>query len=156
MTSGEFEQRIVAMQDTLFRVCYSLLPQACDREDAVQECIRRAWEKRDQLKTDAYMQTWVIRILIRECCRAARGNRREIPTEQLPEREASSSSDPALRDAVMHLPERLRIPVVLHYMEGYELKEIAAALRLPLGTVKTRLSAARKRLKAMLGEEVGA
>lgn len=153
MTSEEFEQRIVAMQDTLFRVSYSMLPRACDREDAVQECIRRAWEKREQLKADAYMQTWVIRILIRECCRAARGGRREIPTEQLPEREAASSGDPMLRDAILALPEKLRVPIVLHYMEGYELKEVAAMLRLPLGTVKTRLSGARKRLRAMLGEE---
>jgi RNA polymerase sigma-70 factor (ECF subfamily) len=58
MTSEEFEQRIVAMQDTLYRVSYSLLYRACD---AVRESIRRAREKREQLRTDAYMQTWVIR-----------------------------------------------------------------------------------------------
>ena len=156
MTSEEFEQRIVAMQDMLYRVSYSLLARACDREDAVQECIRKAWEKRGQLKVDDYMQTWVVRILIRECYRAARGGKREVPMEEIPQRDASSSADTALHDALLALPEKWRIPVVLHYMEGYELKEIAAALRLPLGTVKTRLSGARKRLRAILGEEVQA
>jgi len=154
MTSEEFEHRIVAMQDTLYRVSYSLLSRVCDREDAVQECIRRSWEKREQLRTDAYMQTWVIRILIRECCHAARIGKREIPADVLPQRDVSPIRDDSLHDAILNLPEKLRIPVVLHYMEGYELKEIAAMLRLPLGTVKTRLLGARKQLKAMLGEEV--
>jgi RNA polymerase sigma-70 factor (ECF subfamily) len=154
MTSEEFEQRIVAMQDTLYHVFYSLLSRACDREDAVQECIRRAWEKREQLRTDAYMQTWVIRILLRECCRAAGKGRREIPTDVLPQRDVSPIRDDTLHDAILNLPEKLRIPVVLHYMEGYELKEIAAMLRLPVGTVKTRLLGARKKLKAKLSEEV--
>ncbi len=154
MTSQVFAQRIVAMQDTLYRVSYGLLSRACDREDAVQECIRRSWEKREQLKNDAYMQTWVIRILIRECYAVSRSVRREIPTETLPQRDVSPGADPTLHDAVLDLPEKLRIPVVLHYMEGYELREIAAMLRVPQGTVKTRLYAARKQLKATLGEEV--
>ena len=154
MTSETFAQRIVAMQDTLYRVSYGLLSRACDREDAVQECIRRAWEKRDQLHTDAYMQTWVIRILIRECYAATRRTTREIPTETLPQRDVSPAADPTLHDAVLALPEKLRIPVVLHYMEGYELREIADMLRVPQGTVKTRLFKARKLLKAALGEEV--
>jgi RNA polymerase sigma-70 factor (ECF subfamily) len=154
MTSEAFAQRIVAMQDTLYRVSYGLLSRACDREDAVQECIRRSWEKREQLHTDAYMQTWVIRILIRECYAVSRRVKREIPTEALPQRDVSPAADPALHEAVLALPEKCRIPVVLHYMEGYELKEIAAMLRVPVGTVKTRLLKARKLLKAALGEEV--
>ena len=154
MTSEEFTQRIVAMQDTLYRVSYGILPKACDREDAVQECIRKAWEKREQLRADAYMQTWVIRILIRECYGVARSVKREIPVDTLPMGDISPAGDPMLHDAVLNLPEKLRIPVVLHYMEGYELKEIAAMLRLPQGTVKTRLYKARRQLKATLGEEV--
>ncbi len=154
MTSEEFARRIVAMQDTLYRVSYGILPKACDREDAVQECIRRAWEKREQLRADAYMQTWVIRILIRECYGVARRVKREIPVDMLPVRDVSPAGDPVLRDAVLSLPEKLRIPVVLHYMEGYELKEIAAMLRVPQGTVKTRMHKARNQLKAVLGEEV--
>ncbi|MCL1855275.1 MAG: RNA polymerase sigma factor, partial [Clostridia bacterium] len=64
MTSAEFGVRIVEMQETLYRVCYSILPRACDREDAVQECIRIAWQKQGSLRDERYLQTWVIRILI--------------------------------------------------------------------------------------------
>ena len=63
MTKEEFAQRIVAMTEVLHRVAWSQLGQAADREDAVQETIRRAWEKRDRLRDERYMQTWVIRIL---------------------------------------------------------------------------------------------
>ena len=45
MTKEEFSRRIIAMTDTLYRVAWSQLSQSADREDAVQETIRRAWEK---------------------------------------------------------------------------------------------------------------
>ncbi len=98
----------------MYRVSCGILPKACDREDAVQECIRRAWEKRDQLRADAYMQTWVIRILIRECYGVARRGKQEIPVDTLPGRDVSPAGDPMLRDAVLALPQKLRIPIVLH------------------------------------------
>ena len=143
-----------SMQDTLYRVSYSLLYSACDREDAVQECISKAWEKRNQLRVDAYMQTWVIRILIHECYRINRRGKREFPVEEIPKRDVSPIRENDLHDAIFSLSQKLRIPVVMHYMEGWELKEIAVVLRVPLGTVKTRLSKARNQLKAILGGEV--
>ena len=74
--------------------------------------------------------------------------------ETLPERAAPQGGDPDLRQAVTLLPENLRLPIVLHYTEGYEVAEIARMMRLPSGTVKTRMRKARALLKAMLSEEV--
>ena len=54
----------------------------------------------------------------------------------------------------MTLPERLRLPVVLHYLEGYPLKEIAAILSIPQTTVKSRLHQGRAALKRALSTEV--
>ena len=61
----------------------------------------------------------------------------------------------ALHDAIAHLDDKLRLPVVLHYMEGYRVDEIAKMLRLPSGTVKSRLMRARARLKDMLDDQEG-
>ena len=155
MTSDEFGERIVKMQETLYRVCYSILPKACDREDAVQECIRIAWQKRRSLRDDRYLQTWVVRILIHECYTLLRQGKREHPMENLPERTAPSDADADLHDALIVLPTALRLPVTLHYLEGYPLSDVARMLRVPTGTVKSRLNRARKQLKAtMLNEEM--
>ncbi len=60
--------------------------------------------------------------------------------------------DGMLADAVERLPEELRLPLLLHYMEGYKLAEIAGALGQSLPQVTSRLFRARKRLKRMLEE----
>lgn len=155
MTCTEFADRILAMQETLYRVSYSLLPQSCDREDAVQEAIRIAWQKQDTLREEKYMKTWVIRILIHECYTMLRKRKREFPTESLPERIAPPDADPDIHDAMLKLPEHFRVPILLHYIEGYPLKDVAKMMRLPIGTVKSRLNRARGMLReTMLDEEV--
>ena len=60
--------------------------------------------------------------------------------------------DGVLADAVERLPEELRLPLLLHYMERYKLAEIAGALGQSLPQVTSRLFRARKRLKRMLEE----
>ena len=67
MSDEEFAERIAAMTQTLYRVCYAQLSQPCDREDAVQEALRKCWQKRGQLRDARYLQTWVIRVLLNEC-----------------------------------------------------------------------------------------
>jgi RNA polymerase sigma-70 factor (ECF subfamily) len=147
MTTEEFAGRIVAMQETLYRVSYSILPRRCDQEDAVQEAIRRAWQQRGRLRDDSLMKAWVIRILIRECYAILRKRKREVIMETLPEREAPPDADFALHELFLSLEESLRVPAVLHYIEGYELADIARMMRLPTGTVKSRLHRARRKMK---------
>ena len=116
MTSDEFAQRITEMTQLLYRVSYAQLPRACDREDAVQECLRKAWQHRERLRDDQYMQTWVVRILLNVCRDMQRKNGREIPAEDVPPPAPLGSSDPALHDALLQLPDKLRIPLLLHYI----------------------------------------
>ena len=53
----------------------------------------------------------------------------------------------ALRTAWFALPEKYRVPLVLNLLEGYTLREIAAMLSLPVGTVKTRIARAKQKLE---------
>ena len=55
-----------------------------------------------------------------------------------------------MRDAMDALPEKLRTPLLLKYMEGFSEQEIAGALGIPVTTVKSRLHRARKALRRML------
>lgn len=153
MDTEAFAEQIVAMQDTLYRVSYSLLREPCDREDAVQEAIRRAWEHRNSLRNDDYLRTWVVRILLNECYRLLRKRTRETPVDTLPEREAPPDADRLLHDAFLSLEEPLRVVMVLRFIEEYDLRSIARILRIPEGTVKSRINRARKKLSAP-GREV--
>ena len=67
VSNEEFTRAILDMTNTLYRVAATQLRQRADREDAVQECLRKAWEKRHRLRDERYLQTWVIRILLNEC-----------------------------------------------------------------------------------------
>ena len=155
MTSEAFTEAISEMVQTLYRVSCSQLSVEADREDAVQETLRRAWEKRASLKNDHHLQTWVIRILINVCHDIRRERLRMIPTEDLTEPVSNAQTDAAdLRECLFQLDERERIPIILHYIEGYEVKQIAAILRIPQGTVKSRLDRGRRQLKDICREEV--
>lgn len=154
MTKDEFAARIIAMTDVLYRVAWSQLPQAADREDAVQETIRRAWEKRERLRDERFMQTWVIRILLNVCDNMRRKNARMVPTEYIPAAQGDTQKDTPLLRVLFSLEEKYRLPLQLRYIEGYSVAETARILRLPEGTVKSRLSRGRDKLQALLKEEV--
>ena len=155
MTGEAFAKAINEMVQTLYRVSCSQLSIEADREDAVQETLRRAWEKRASLKNDHHLQTWVIRILINVCHDIQRERQRLIPTEKISEPVIHAPTDTVdLRNCLFQLDERERIPIMLHYIEGYEVREIAAILRIPQGTVKSRLDRGRRQLKDICREEV--
>lgn len=153
MDDASFAQAILAMRRTLYRVSYGLLAEEQDRLDAVQEALARAWEKRRTLREERYVRTWVVRILINECHTILRRRKRLFSLDAQPERSVPEGADAALHDAVLSLPDALRLPIILHYMEGYSIQEIARMLRLPHGTVATRMHRARAQLRRTLGEE---
>ncbi len=158
MTQTVFEQRVTALTQTLYRVSATLLSRPCDRQDAVQSCILRAWQHKDRIRDPNAFQPWLVRILINECYELLRKNKRLVLAEMPELRQPHDPVDDQLRDRELHdalhgLPEKQRVVVVLHYIEGFSVWEIARTLRLPSGTVKSRLHAARAALRSVLGEE---
>lgn len=153
MTDAEFSANIEAMVETLYRVSYAQLQSSHDREEAVQEALCRAWQKRAQLREPRYMQTWVIRILLNECHNIQRRNKRVQPAEIVLSA-PPGDADRELHGALLALETPLRLPIVLHYMEGFSVEEIAFMLRLPQGTVKSRMRRGRQKLRELLTEEV--
>ena len=154
MDEREFCQRVEASRDRLFRIAYAIVRDEQDCADAMQEALLRAWANVGGLREARYFETWLVRILINECRMLRRRNRRVTPVEVLPEREAPPP-DEALRDALEALDERWRLPLVLHYLEGFRVEEVAKLLGIPSGTVKWRLSRARAALRAEWMEDEG-
>ena len=154
MTGEAFAKAVTEMTQTLYRVSCSQLPNEADREDAVQEALRRAWEKRGSLRNEEYFRTWVIRILLNVCHDIRREGKRMIPAEEIPGLDVPSEEPVDLKECLLRLDERERIPILLYYLEGFDIGEIAAVLRIPRGTVKSRLHRGRDQLRTICREEV--
>ena len=152
MDKQEFTRRVLAMEGRLYRVSRGILRDGQDQLDAVQEAVMSAWVNVGKLRKREYFETWLTRILINKCYDVIKARRRLVPLEEVPERAAPEGSNPALHDALEALEVEYRLPIVLHYMEGYKLREIADILELPMGTVKTRLLRGKKRLREQLEE----
>ena len=155
MDKDAFAARVTVMQQSLYRVAASYLRGEADRLDAVCEAVARAWEKRGTLRDERLFATWLTRILIRECVNIQRRQRRTVPVETLPEQAQEDESDTvrSLREALETLPQRQRTMVVLHYMEDYDVREVARIMGTTRGAVCAGLSRARGTLRRRLGEE---
>lgn len=154
MTKQDFEQRVVAGQERLYRIARGYLRNECDCMDAVSEAILKAWHKLGSLRNAQYFDTWITRILIRECVNIQRRQKRTYPFAEVPPPQQPPSDNEELRQALDALPQRLRIPMLLHYMEGYRVQDVALILHIPKGSVCSRLSEARKHMRRFLEEEL--
>ena len=153
VSTEQFTQAAEELSPTLYRVCVSILHHAQDAQDAAQETLVKAWAKRHTLRADT-MRAYLVRIAINECRNIQRHRMRQTPVEHLPEQGAPSGGhDLDLRRQIDALPETLRLPILLYYMEGWNDRMIASALGVTAVAVRSRLSRARKRMKHMLEQE---
>ena len=156
MDKQQFAAMVMERESTLYRVARSMLRGAADREDAVQEAIAKAWAKQHTLRDERYFSSWLVRILINECNNIHRKQSRVVLRESWEDTSlgmTALSRDEDLNAAMDALPERLRVTVVLHYVEGFPLKDIAGMLHCTQGAVKKRLSDARKALRLEMAQE---
>ena len=155
MNSEEFVVRVETIRPMLYRVCCMQLYEPADREDAIQEAIFKAWKKRYSLREPQYFNTWFVRILVNECHNIQRRRKRSQPLETVYELTGNSGFEGQdLRMSLASLDEKLRICVLLYYIEGFSVREVSRILGISENAVKARLMRGRKGLKALLSEEV--
>ena len=154
MDASAFTEEVRARERSLYRIAYSYLTNDADAADAVQDALLKAWEKRHTLRQPQYFGTWLTRILINSCKQQLR---RRKPQTELVETSAVAEEDYvenlALKMALDQLDLNHRMPLLLYHMDGYSVKDIARILRLPQGTITSRLARARQKLKKELDEE---
>ena len=139
MEERPFTQKLLESEPMLYRIACALLRSEADRQDAMQETALKAWKNRASLREEQYFRTWISRIMVNECHNQHRKNSRYVPMEDLPDRPAPDSGEQETRLMLESLPEKQRVPLVLHYLEGFSLEEIAR--------VKYRMHQARKALR---------
>ena len=154
MTKDAFGQLYLQLLPGFYRLALSILHQREDAMDAVQQAIEKAWKASTRIRSGEE-KAYITRIVINECRNIQRHRMRIVPGAEeftdIPS--AADPPDAALADAISGLPEKLRLPLLLRYMEGYSEKEAAEALRISVPALKSRLFKARSMLKEFMMEE---
>jgi len=154
MDEQRFTDAVRQYQKLLFHIAYAMLHNEQDCADAVQQALLNAWRTRKKLRNEQAVKAWLSRILVNECHSILRRRRRVQWTELSDLLPAPPQVDNLpLHDALEKLPPQLRMPLVLKYLEGFTIAEISEVLRIPAGTVKSRMAQGRKQLGGMLKDE---
>lgn len=141
----------------IYRVAKSILNKEEDIEDAVSEAILKAYKNIQTLKNEAFFKTWLIRIVINESNNIYKKRAKEIVVDKDHFKNIKINDnykDLSLYDAINSLEEDLRITTILFYFEDMKYKDIAKALNVKEGTIKSRLSRAKEKLYNILKEEL--
>ena len=164
-----FERLVERRLDRAYRTARAILGNDADARDATQEAFLDAWRQRARLRDPARFDAWLGRILVNSCRETLRGRRRRAvreiaagdlldPLDAVPARDPAPDERTASLDTLERAFERLPAPeraiLVLHHLEHQPLAEIAATLDVPVGTVKSRLHAARHSLERALEAEL--
>ena len=139
--------------NNLYRICLITLKNQADAEDALQDTLVRYLQKAPRFESEEHQKAWLIRVAVNICrdmLRKRRYHQEEL--ENIPVPQADEHQQSAL-DAVLTLPEQFRIPMTLHYVEGYSVAELAKLLSLTQSAVKMRLSKGRTLLREAVGKE---
>jgi RNA polymerase sigma-70 factor, ECF subfamily len=150
--------------DTVYRLSFAILGDEADARDAAQDTFVTAWRQIGRLRDADRFDAWLQRIAVNAARMTHRARRRrgvrEIPSSHvtgvggLRATTSPADADGATLDAVMgRLPVDQRSILVLHHLEGRSVEALAEILEIPVGTVKSRLHAARQALQAAIDAE---
>ena len=149
------ERLVNTYADTILRISYIYLKQTYDAQDICQEVFLKMLSRDLSFDSPEHEKAWIIRTTVNACKDHLRQSFYRKSTD-LDSADAVAAPPPPendLMDAVKRLPENERISLILHYYEGYSLREIAGFLGKRENTIAAYLSRARKRLRKMLGTE---
>lgn len=169
-----FEQLISQYERKVYNLAYRLTSSHEDASDVAQEAFIRAYSSLPEFRGDSSFATWLFRIVNNACLDELRKRKRQRVTSldetftmedgevdrQLAIADEADGPEQALervevqrtvQESINALDEEYRVVVVMRDIQGYSYNEIADALGINLGTVKSRLNRARNALKEMFG-----
>lgn len=165
-----FEALAAPLEGMVYNHCLFMLRHTQDAQDAAQEAMLRAYRAMPRFIGASRFSTWLYRIAHNTCldfirARRARGETESLDAireagfeppsrEQPPDEQTFSADDEKrIRSAVSALPDDMRVLIEMYHGGGFGYEDMAKALGISVGTVKSRLSRARERLKRSLGSE---
>lgn len=160
--SAAFGELVEQYRDSVYRLAYRMCGNAHDADEAAQEAFVAAWRGLPNFRGDAKFSTWLYRLTTNASIDLMRreNRHRAVAEDEMPEIEDRADSpqqqverteqQEAVQQALASLSEDYREILLLRYMQELDYTEIAEVLRLPAGTVKSRLNRAKAALKSAL------
>ena len=159
-----FDQLVARHQSAVFRAALAALRVREDAEEVAQDAFMRAWKALDRFRGDSSFRTWILRIVWNRAISRRRGLaawlRRSTSIDDVAEPAATSDGQHAdvhraqlqahVVGAIHALSPKLRDALLLAQSGEYQYDEIARMLGIPLGTVKWRISEARRKVRERL------
>ena len=154
----EIGKIIMDNMQTMYRVAFSILKNEDEIYDAISNTTVIVFEKISTLRKEEFFKTWLTRILINECYKIYNQNKKIIYLENCNTDTLGNMSftdkdrlgELDTQNLIKSLGKDLKDTVTLYYLEDFSVKEISEILEIPEGTVKSRLSRARKELEKIL------
>ena len=161
-TQAEFHEVIASGADRWYSACLRITRDRDLAEDAVQDALLSAWNKRHQYERSARLDTWIYRIAVNAALQLLRKNKagrwESLESEIADDSTAPDKArieeelDADLATALRHLSDIERVCFVLKHMEQWRLKEIAAELDTSVDTVKQAIFRAVKKLRIRMAD----
>ena len=155
LDTAQFNAYAAKYMDTVFRLAFSMLKSPADADDVTQNVLLSLYRTDYQFESDEHVRNWLMKVTVNECRKVWRRPFRSH--ENIDDyAETLAFEDPSYQDlfeAIMQLDRDKRTVIVLYYIEGYSIKEIAEILNVPAATIGTRLARARAKLAQYLKEE---
>ena len=162
--AGAFEQLVETYREQVYRIALRMCSNAADADEAAQEAFLAAWKGLPNFRGDSRFSTWLYQLTSHAAIDLMRREKRQIAAEDItevsapdpdpsPQQQAErSETRQAVRDAMGQLSPEYRQIVVLRFLQELSYEEIGAVLKLPPGTVKSRLNRAKSQLKDILSK----
>ncbi len=149
----EIKEAVFLYSKMLLRIAFTYLKSMHDAEDVVQDVFLVYLTKNIKFDSENYRRNWLVRCTVNKCKDLLKASwyKSWIPVPE--EIEDSIPEESEVIQMVLKLERKYRIPMYLHYCEGYSLKEIAELLNKKVSSVGTLLSRGRNKLKVMIEEE---
>ena len=141
----------------LYNTALLVLHQEDDALDAIQDAILACWENLPSLRKDQYFKTWLVKILLNKCRDIQRSQSHYALVEQLPEsgEEPDWDTHMDVGRAMDRLGDQDQLILSLFYYDDLNIRQIAEALSISEGAVRTRLTRSRERFKKIYLQEKG-
>lgn len=147
------EYLVYTYSDLILRLSYTYIKSTHDAEDICQTVFLKYLTAGQTFRDREHEKAWIIRTAVNACKDVLKSGwrTRTCNMEACAEVAAPEMRDDSLMTAVQSLPDKYRIPLYLHYYEGYKTHEIAEMLGERPATINTRIDRARGKLRTILG-----
>ncbi len=157
---GAFEELVDRYKNLVFGMIMRAFPDRSQAEDLAQDVFLRIHRGLPYFRGEARLSTWIYRIVVNVCLQDRGRGMASVSLDDANARVSTPAAadrhadDLELRDrlekAIAQLPPQYRLLIAAHYLRGVQYEDLAEAMNMPLGTVKTQLHRAKRQLRMLL------